>query len=56
MNEEFCVMEKLEDMQWSVVRQEDASEAEGKCLQNCVQNSAVVWRRYLGTLEGQQEL
>ena len=36
-------MEKLEEMQWSVVWQEDASETEGKGLQNCGQTSSVVW-------------
>ena len=29
-----CIMGKLEEMQWSGVRQEDDSEAEGKGLQN----------------------
>ena len=32
--ESECSMEKLEEMQWSVVRQEDASETEGKGLPN----------------------
>ena len=45
-------MEKLEEMQWSVVRQEDASEAEGGGLQNCGQTSSVVWCRNLGDNEG----
>ena len=31
-------MEKLEEMQWSVVGQEDASETEGKGLQNMGNN------------------
>ena len=45
-------MNELEKMQWSVVRQEDASETEGKCLQNCGQTSSVVWGRDLGNNEG----
>ena len=34
-------MEKLEEIQWSVVRQEDATETEGKGVQNCGQTSSV---------------
>ena len=33
--ESECSMEKLEDMQWSCVGQEDASEIEAKRLQGC---------------------
>ena len=46
-------MEKLEEMQWSgcVVRKEDASETEGKCLPNYGQISSVVWCRDLGNDE-----
>ena len=44
-------MEKLEEMQWSVVCQEDASETEGKSLQNCGQTSSVVWCKDLGNNE-----
>ena len=44
-------MGKLEEMQWIVVRQEDASEAEGEGLQNCSQTSSVVWCRDLGNNE-----
>ena len=44
-------MEELEEMQWSVVWQEDASETEGKSLQNCGQTSSVVWGRDLGNNE-----
>ena len=44
-------MEKLEEMQWSVVRKEDASETEGKCLPNYGQISSVVWCRDMGNDE-----
>ena len=44
-------MEKLEEMQWYVVRQEDASGTEGKSLKNCGQTSSVVWCRNLGNNE-----
>ena len=43
-------MEKLEEMQRSVVRQ-DANETEGKCLQHCGQTSSVVWCRDLSNNE-----
>ena len=46
-----CSMAKLEEMQWSVVWQEHASETEGKGLQNCGQTSSVVWCRDLGNNE-----
>ena len=49
--ESECSMEKLEEMQWSVVCQEDASETEGNGLQNCCQTRYVVWCRYLGNNE-----
>ena len=49
-------MNELEKMQWSVVRQEDASETEGKCLQNCGQTSSVVWCRDLGNNEGTRSM
>ena len=45
-------MGKLEEMQWSVVWQEDASEAEGEGLQNCGQTSSVVWCINLGDNKG----
>ena len=45
-----CIMEKLEEMQRSVVRQ-DANETEGKCLQHCGQTSSVVWCRDLSNSE-----
>ena len=51
-SESACSMEKLEEMQWSVVRQEDASEAEEEGLQNCGQSSSVVWCRNLGDNKG----
>ena len=44
-------MGKLEEMQWSVVWQEDASEAEGEGLQNCGQTSSAVWCRGMGNNE-----
>ena len=47
-------MEKLEEMQWCVVRQKNGSEPEGKCLQNCDQTSTVVWYRDLATARGQE--
>ena len=45
-------MEKLEEMQWSVVWQEDASETEGKSVQNCGQTISVVWCGDLGSNVG----
>ena len=33
--ESGCGVERLDEMRWSVERQDDASETEGKGLQNC---------------------
>ena len=52
LTESECSMGKLEEMQWSGVWQEDASEAEGEGLQNCAQTSSVVWCRNLGDTTG----
>ena len=49
--ESECSMEKLEEIQWHVVWQEDDSEPEGKGLQNCGQTSFVVWCSDLGNNE-----
>ena len=49
--ESECSMEKLEEMQWCVVRHEDAIETEGKGLHNYGQTSYVVWCSYLGNNE-----
>ena len=49
--ESECSMGKLEEMQWSVVRQEDASEAEGEGVHNCGQTSSAVWCRDMGNNE-----
>ena len=46
-------MEKLEEMQRSVLRQEDASETEVKGLQKCDQTSSVVWSDTWATRRGQ---
>ena len=43
--------EKLVEMQRSIVRQEDASETEGKGIQNYGQTSYVVWSRGVGDNE-----
>ena len=45
-------MDKLEEMQWSVVGQDDASGTKGKGLQNCGHTSSVVWYRDMGNNEG----
>ena len=42
-------METLEEMQWSVVWQEDASETDGEGVHNGRQTSSVVWGRDLLT-------
>ena len=52
--ESGCNVDKLEEMQWCVVRQKNGSEPEGKCLQNCDQTSTVVWYRDLATARGQE--
>ena len=44
-------MEKLEEMQCVVLRQEDASETEEEGLQNCGQTSSVVWCGDMGNNE-----
>ena len=41
-------LEKLEEMQWSIVRQKDASETEGEGLQNSDQASDVTRSRNVG--------
>ena len=45
-------MDKLEEMQWRVVRQEGASEAEGRCLQKCGQTSSAVGMIGIGPYRG----
>ena len=45
-------MGKLEEMLWSVVSKEDASETGRKGLENCGQTSSVVSYRDLGNNEG----
>ena len=45
--------DKLEEMEWSVVRQEDASETEGKCVQHSGQTSSVYGADTWATTRGQ---